>query len=47
MAKFGTVFLYSIRTLKPGYKPLSALFPRQFRPHAPDMACGLARSTLR
>ena len=47
MAKFSTVFLYSIRALKLGYKPLSAFSSRPFRPQAPDMACGLARSTLR
>jgi len=37
MAEFSAVFLYSIRAVKLGYKPLFALFLCQFRPHAPDM----------
>ncbi len=36
-----------MRAIKPGYKPLSAFLSHQFRPQAPDMACGLVRSTLR
>lgn len=47
MAKFSTVFSYSIGAVKLGYKPLSALFSHQFRPQVPDMACGFVRSTLR
>ena len=47
MAEFSTVFAYSTRAVKLGYKPLSAFFSCQFRPQAPDMACGLVRSTLR
>ena len=47
MAEFSTVFLYGMRVVKLGCKPFSAFFPRQFRPQAPDMACGLVRSTLR
>ena len=47
MAKFSAVFLYSTHTEELGYKPLPALFSCQFRPQAPDMACGLVRSTLR
>ena len=46
MGKFSTVFLCSMRAVELGYKPLSAFFSRQFRPQAPDMACGLVRSTL-
>lgn len=47
MAEFNTVYSYSIRAVKLGYKPLSAFLSHQFRPQAPDMACGLVRSTLR
>jgi len=47
MAEFGAVISYSIYAVKLGYKPISAFFSRQFRPQAPDMACGLVRSTLR
>jgi hypothetical protein len=47
MAEFATVFSYSLYAAKLGYKPISAFFSRQFRPQAPDMACGLVRSTLR
>jgi hypothetical protein len=47
MAKFSTVFSCSKRAVKLGYKPFSTFFSCQFRPQAPDMACGLARSTLR
>lgn len=47
MAEFGTVLSYSICSVKLGYKPLPAFFSCQFRPQAPDMACGLVRSTLR
>ena len=46
MAEFITVFLYNIHTVKLGYKPLAAFFACQFRLQAPDMACGLVRSTL-
>jgi len=47
MAEFITIFLYSMRAVELGYKPLSAFFSCQFRPQAPDMACGLVRSTSR
>lgn len=47
MAEFSTVLLCSSYAAKLGYKPFSAFFSCQFRPQAPDMACGLARSTLR
>lgn len=47
MAEFSTVFLCSKRAVKLGYKPLPAFFSRQFRPQAPDMTCGLVRSTSR
>lgn len=42
-----TVFSYSMRAVKLSHKPLFAFFSCQFRPQAPDMACGLVRSTLR
>ena len=47
MAEFSAVFSYGIYAAKLGYKPLSTFFSCQFRPQAPDMACGLVRSTLR
>ena len=47
MVEANTVFPYSIRAVKLGYKPISVFFLCQFRSHAPDMACGLVRSTLR
>lgn len=47
MAEFDTDFSYSTPAAELDCKSLSALLARQFRPQAPDMACGLARSKLR
>ena len=47
MGRFSTVYLSSIWAARPVCKPLCGVFVRQCRPQAPDMACGLARSTLR
>ena len=46
MAESKSVFIYSTNTAELGYKPLSAFISFQFIPQAPDMACGLVRSTL-
>jgi hypothetical protein len=47
MAKFNTLFSYSMYAEELGYKPLSAFFSCQFRPQTPDMACGLVPSKVR
>lgn len=47
MVEFGAIFSYSTNAAKQGYKTRAAFFACQFRPQAPDMACGLVPSSLR
>jgi hypothetical protein len=47
MADFSIVFLHGIYSEMRCYKTIYTFFSCQFRPHAPDMACGFVRSTLR
>lgn len=43
MAEFSTLFSCCICAIKLGHKQFSDFLSYQFRPQAPDMACGLVR----